>query len=235
MRRHHAPHLTGAALAALLLPAAVGLPALLAPSAALAQGAFRGPVQPRTEAPRQAPAALPGLQGRRSAAPIPADPEAANLSPNDALFDAVARGDIAAARDAIGRGADIEARNVLGLTAIDSAVDQGRTDILFYLLSVRGTARGGSAPPPEQAPPPRPTAAQRRAAEAAAREAERAAAAASSARNAAPAARVPRLWANDGGAPIPSIGFLGFDAGRPSGAVPTGPQREARAPARGRG
>ena len=45
----------------------------------------------------------------------------------------------------------------------------------------------------------------------------------------------PRLWAGDGGAPIPQIGFLGFDAGRPAGAVPPSP--EPRAPSRraGRG
>ena len=169
-------------LAALSLPAMLGA-GLLAPLPAEAQG-FRGPVTPRgAEQPgqRQSPAALPGLVGRRAPAPIPADPEVSNLSPNDALFDAINRGDLVAAREAVGRGASIDARNVLGLTATDSAVDQGRTEILFYLLSVRGTARGGSGPPPEAAAPPRETPAQRRAAAAAAaaaaREAERPAAA----------------------------------------------------------
>ncbi|MBY0331345.1 MAG: ankyrin repeat domain-containing protein [Acetobacteraceae bacterium] len=219
------PWLTG-----LLLPATLGA-ALVAPSPAGAQGAFRGPVAPQQQAPRAAPPALPGLQGRRAAPVIPASPEAAAMSPNDALFDAINRGDIAAAREAVGRGADIDSRNVLGLTAIDSAVDQGRTDILFYLLSVRGTARAGSGPPPEAAAAPRPTPQTRRAAAAAAREAELAAAA--GARPGPPAARLPRLWANDGGAPIPSIGFLGFDAGRPSGGPPP---TQGRTPApRGRG
>ncbi len=218
-------------LPVLLLPAlAVLAGGTLPPTPADAQ-AFRGPVRPTEQAPqRQAPAGLPGLQGRRAAPVIPGDPaQIASMSPNDALFDAISRGDIAAAREAVGRGADVDARNVLGLSPIDSAVDQGRTEILFYLLSVRGIARGGSAPPP---PPPRPervTAAQRRAAEAAAREAERAQVA-GAARTSASTLRTPRLWANDGGAPIPSIGFVGFDAGRGS----SGPHAGA-ARSRGRG
>lgn len=210
----------GLALALGLLPAVAGAQA------------FRGPLQPRNVepqgAPGRAPAALPGLQGRSAVPPIPADPSVSNLSPDESLFDAINRGDLTAAREAVARGANIDSRNVLGLTPIDSAVDQGRNDIVFYLLSVRGTARTGSGPP-GGAPPPRPSAAQRRAAEAAARQAERAAAPAPRPA-AAPANRLPRLWANDGGAPIPSVGFLGFDAGRPSAGAP----REVRA-TRGRG
>jgi hypothetical protein len=38
------------------------------------------------------------------------------------------------------------------------------------------------------------------------------------------------LWRGDGGAPNPSIGFLGFDAGRPPGAAPPAGQRPAAAP-----
>jgi hypothetical protein len=215
-------------LSVLLLPAlAILATGALPPNPAEAQG-FRGPVRPTEQGPqRQAPAGLPGLQGRRAAPVIPADPaQLATMSPNDALFDAISRGDIAAAREAVGRGADVDARNVLGLSPIDSAVDQGRAEILFYLLSVRGIARGGTAPPP---PPPRVTAAQRRAAEAAAREAERAQVAAA-ARVSPAALRTPRLWANDGGAPIPSIGFIGFDAGRGSSGPPPGSARP-----RGRG
>ena len=51
----------------------------------------------------------------------------------------------------------------------------------------------------------------------------------------APTVRNPRLWAGDGGAAMPDIGFLGFDAGRPAGAVAPGlgtpralPPRRAR-------
>ena len=45
------------------------------------------------------------------------------------------------------RGADLDARNVLGLTPTDAAVDQGRTEIMFFLLSVRGGTRSGGPPP----------------------------------------------------------------------------------------
>src|SRR4051812_45053187 len=119
--------------------------------------------QTGTDGPsRPPPPALPGLQYRQAPEPIPADPEA-NLSPNAALFDAINRGDLPAARDAVARGAEIDSRNVLGLTPIDAAVDQGRTEIMFYLLSIRAGIRG--APAPEAATPassPRAAAAPRR-------------------------------------------------------------------------
>jgi hypothetical protein len=192
---------------------------------ALAQGFGSVPRPAAAPPPRQAPPALPGLQGRRAPAPIPGDANA-NLSPNDALFDAITRGDLLAAREAVGRGANIEATNVLGLTPIDSAVDQGRTEIMFYLLSVRGTARGGAGPPPEAraaAAPPR-TPRDRRP--------PPPAAAGPDVPAAVPTVRNPRLWAGDGGAPIPAIGFLGFDAGRPSAAPP--PAARPAPPRRGR-
>ncbi|GGC39628.1 hypothetical protein GCM10011504_17580 [Siccirubricoccus deserti] len=183
-------------------------------------GANRVP-RPTAEPVRPPPPALPGLQYRRAPEPIPGDPNA-NLSPNAALFDAINRGDLAAARDAVVRGADIESRNVLGLTPIDAAVDQGRTEIMFYLLSVRTGIR--SAPPPEAAtpaaaPPPRRG---RREAPVPGPAVER------NVPVPTPVARNPRLWAGDGGAPQPEIGFLGFDAGRPAGAAPTA-SRPARA------
>ena len=85
-------------LASLLLALPLGLP-----GAALAQGMVRPPPQARPEA---APApALPGLAARRAPAPIAGD-STANLSPNAALFDAINRGDLAAARDAVSRGGD---------------------------------------------------------------------------------------------------------------------------------
>jgi len=152
------------------------------------------------------PPGLPGLAGRPSGGPIPAEQDPAGLPPNDALFDGIARGDIATVRDAVNRGADVNARNSLDMTALDAAVDQGRPEVTFYLLSVRGTA--GFAPPPERAPaaPPR-----RGREPAPSREAR--------APEPAPAqARLPVLWSGGGGAPQPEIGFLGFDAGRPAGA-----------------
>jgi ankyrin repeat protein len=158
--------------------------------------------QPAVAAPAPAPA-LPGLAARRAPAPIQGDPTA-NLSPNASLFDAVNRGDLAAARDAVGRGANLDARNALGLTALDAAVDQGRNDIAFYLLSARDLSR---SPPPSAGPaslgaPP------------AARPEPRRTAAPAPAGPATP--RNARLWANDGGTPQPDIGFMGFDAGRPA-------------------
>ncbi|GGG35366.1 hypothetical protein GCM10010964_24060 [Caldovatus sediminis] len=188
------------------------------------------PNQPEPER-RAPPPALPGLSARQAPQPIPADPaRAQSLSPNAALFDAIARGDLAAARDAVARGADLNARNVLGLTPLDAAVDQRRDEIAFFLLSARGTAARGTARPPANAiagtaegaaamrgaNPARPAVAPRRAA-----------APPAVVPGAAPPAQ-PRLFANDGGAPIPEIGFLGFDAGRPPGAA-------APAPARGGG
>jgi ankyrin repeat protein len=189
-----------------LLPlAALALP-LLAAHPVLAQ---RGPMVPPTppSAPTALPPALPGLASRGPSTAIPPDANFNNLGPTEALFDSINRGDLGAARDAVSRGADLNGRNVLGLTPIDSAVDQGRNDIAFFLLSARGPgpisdptppppalagsrpSRPGpiSAPPALSAPTPRP--------------APRAA-------PAAPAARA------DGGAARPDVGFLGFDAGR---------------------
>jgi hypothetical protein len=219
----------------------LGWTALLpAPEAAAQMLRNSAPRTDQTPAARPPPAALPGLQGRRAPEPIPGDPTQ-SLAPNEALFDAINRGDLPAARDAVARGADTEARNVLGLTPVDAAVDQGRTEIMFYLLSVRGASRGGGAPPPEAerrraaAPPP------------SRRDARRQRDAAEPPRPApveAPApVRSARLWAGDGGAPNPAIGFLGFDAGRPAGAAPPagtapparGNGRGARGAATGRG
>ncbi|MFC7472952.1 hypothetical protein ACFQS7_01200 [Dankookia sp. GCM10030260] len=178
---------------------------------------------------RPPPPALPGLQNRRAPDPIPADPNQM-LSPNAALFDAINRGDLPAARDAVARGADLESRNVLGLTPTDAAVDQGRNEIMFYLLSVRGGTRV-AGPPPEAPPAARPG--RRGAADTArpaAGEIDR------SVPMPAPTVRNARLWAGDGGAPLPDIGFLGFDAGRPAGAVAPASASPRPTPARrGRG
>jgi len=216
----------------LLLPslALLAWTALPVPEAA-AQLRGNAPSAPGAARPNQPPPALPGLQGRRALEPIPADPNQ-NLAPNAALFDAINRGDLAAAREAVGRGADLGARNVLGLTPLDAAVDQGRTEIVFYLLSVRGAARGAPVEEGQASPAPPPQRSARRAEPPAQR---RAAAPATPA--ASQPERNPRLWAGDGGAPIPEIGFLGFDAGRPPGATPPAetPARPARTARSGRG
>jgi hypothetical protein len=214
---------------ALLAPLLV-LPGLLPAGEAAAQGMIRPPE--RNTGPLAPAPALPGLSSRPSLAPIPAGENASGLSPNAAMFDGIVRGDLNAVRDAVARGADLNARNALGLTPVDAAVDQGRTEIAFYLLSARDLTRGGPAPEPSPgalgAPPP--DAARRAAAAAARRDAALTAAARGSARGTAQPStpRAARLWANDGGAPQPDIGFLGFDAGRPAGAAPSAARRGGR-------
>ena len=84
------------------------------------------------------PPAIPGAQPDADAAVIPADKVAAEMSPNEALFDAINRGDLGAAKDAVNRGAQLDAHNVLGQTPTDAAIDLSRNDITFLLLSLRG-------------------------------------------------------------------------------------------------
>jgi ankyrin repeat protein len=189
--------------------------ALLVAEVVPAAAQFAAP--PGQPGARQAPPpALPGLAARRAPEPIPAD-DNANLSPTPALFDAITRGDLAAARDAVNRGADLNARNALGLTPVDWAVDQGRNDILFYLLSARGMAGSSSPTSPRTAAAAR--AEQERAERAAQQEALRLSRQAAAQGARAPSVSIkPRLFANDGGAPRLDAGFLGFDAGRPGAA-----------------
>jgi hypothetical protein len=147
------------------------------------------------------PPALPGAQSQGGAAPATKVPT--DMSPNDALFDAINRGDIASARDALSRGADLNSQNILGMTPLELSVDLGRNDISFLLLSMRG-----ETPRPNLAAKASPPAIKLTPMKAA----DRAALA-----KVAPASnpdRAPRLFANDGGTPVPSAGFLGFDSGR---------------------
>jgi len=197
------------AFALLATPSALTAPALAQGMLGSGRTTARPPPDQR---PREAAPALPGVAAQRGLAPIPAETPPSAMNPNDALFDGITRGDIQTVRDAVARGADVNARNALGLTAIDSAVDRGRPDIMFYLLSMRGT---GSAPPPSDrsAAAPRP----QRAAPAPAPRGR--AASEPAAQAAGTGARLPQLWQANGGAPQPGIGFLGFDAGTPSGAA----------------
>lgn len=80
------------------------------------------------------PPGLPGAVGSTNLAP--SSPPSQAASPNDALFDAINRGDMAEAQDAISRGADLDARNVLGMTPLELAVDLNRNNIAFLLLSI---------------------------------------------------------------------------------------------------
>ncbi|MCQ4160673.1 ankyrin repeat domain-containing protein [Roseomonas sp. GC11] len=196
------------------LPKLALLPFLSALTLAVPAGAqsLRGPMTPDApqQAPRKEPPALPGLAGRGRAPVIPAEPGQQALGPTEALFDAINRGDMSAARDAMARGADLNARNVLGLTPIDSAVDQNRTEIAFFLLAARGTVVGGGdpMPPPPPGAPRGPAAAPVRSARA-----QPAPGPASPTTVSAPRAQpvAPRA-PSDPGTPRPDKGFLGFDA-----------------------
>ncbi len=99
------------------------------------------------KAPRnEQPPALPGTQINRDRV-IPAEHAASDMPPTEALFDAVNRGDVAAARDAIARGADFNGRNALGMTPLDESIDLARNDITFMLLSLRGAFGEPSSAP----------------------------------------------------------------------------------------
>ena len=170
------------------------------------------------------PAAVPGARAEPSVV-APADRASADMPPTEALFDAINRGDTVAAREAIGRGADIHGKNVLGLTPLEQSVDLGRNDISFLLLSLRGGAgfntNGGQRDTAQTSPDPASPASTRAQRQADAREAAKARrqqlAEERAARRtpAAPAvSHNARLFAGDGGAPVPQAGFLGFDSAR---------------------
>jgi hypothetical protein len=161
------------------------------------------------QAPKEAPkrAAPPALPGAKTDPNLvaPATKQATDMNPNDALFDAINRGDLTAARDAVNRGAELNAHNVLGMTPTELAIDLSRNDILFMLLSERGadTAAAPAAPVPgkgakallTQKQPP----------------IERTRVTASMKVAAPSQPRVAKLFSGDGGTPVPQSGFLGFD------------------------
>ncbi len=151
---------------------------------------------PAEDKPIAPPPAIPGAQHDEDAAIAPADKLAADMSPNDALFDAISRGDLAAAKDALNRGAQLEAHNVLGQTPTDASIDADRNDITFLLLSMRGAT--GSTPPSTLA------AAHQQAAPG---KNHRKAVIPASAHSGQ--SHTPQLSA-DRGAPNPSVGFIGF-------------------------
>lgn len=175
------------------------LAATAIPAAAQVGGVGSSPFAQNPEADKTRVVRKPsGLPGARSGTVIaPAEKLAAEMRPTEALFDSVNRGDIAAARDAIGRGAELEGRNILGLTPLELAVDLGRNDITFLLLSMRGASSGQAVEPARAAP--RPAAVARPVAPVASR-----------------AAVVPvrqRSAGADPGTPAPQAGFLGFGGG----------------------
>jgi hypothetical protein len=148
MTRPFKPVLSACLPLALALAAALAVPAAAQlPNMGSTGGMLSGGKKPSATAAPQAPApaAVPGALSRQGQA-APASRAPSDMSPNEALFDAINRGDIADTRDAIARGADLGARNVLGLTPIDLSVDLSRNDITFLLLSMRGSAGSGSGP-----------------------------------------------------------------------------------------
>jgi hypothetical protein len=196
-----------------LLPLAAAVALLLPGLQAMAQMP-RGPMRPNTPSGPAAapPPALPGLASRNAVPAIPPDANFNNLGPTEALFDSINRGDLGSAQDAVGRGADLNGRNVLGLTPLESAVDQGRNAIAFFLLSARGPGPV-SEPPPPPLPGTGPSAERAAPAPRAARAPLSTPPALPRSATAAPPAPAPRAR-SDGGAARPDVGFLGFDAGR---------------------
>jgi len=190
-----------------LLLSALLLGAMLTPQGAQAQTANSPvggygprllPSAPQPNTKQDMPAAVPGSQTEKAPV-IQSSRLTGDMSPNDALFDAINRGDIATARDALNRGADLSARNVLGMTPMDLSVDLGRDDITFVLLSMRGTeVTGGPSQTASAAPPTRATT--------------------QAPRPVAPRPMVqpvrnapaPAPAASDPGTPNPQAGFLGF-------------------------
>lgn len=161
------------------------------------------------------PDAVPGAKPRADSV-TPLKGGTSDLAPTEALFDAINRGDILTARDAINRGADLDSANLLGLTPIELSVDLGRNDISFLLLSLRGASGSNQASQQHgtaAAAPVAMTQADKRAmAKAMRANAAASKMASSGVREATPSgARAPTLFAGNGGTPIASAGFLGFD------------------------
>jgi len=149
------------------------------------------------------PAAAPSPTPSSKAASAPAAAATVNdasLGPNEALFDAISRGDLDAARDAVARGADMNAENALGQKPVDASIDLGRNDITFMLLAQRPlTAVAESEPSTPIAPAP-PAPAPRRQFGASHRQVA-----------AQPVEQVAENKpAADPGTPQPAVGFLGF-------------------------
>ncbi len=198
---------------ALALPALVLLPGHA--SAQISMPSTGSPVRPAVtggHGPKDAatptpPPALPGAQSSAETV-IPAEKGTLDLPPTESLFDAIHRGDMVAARDALNRGADLDGHNVLGQTPLDLSIDLNRNDITFLLLSMRGpdeharqptTAVAKAGPAPVLHPHRERSVASRR----------------DIVRASTPAGQAPQLFAGDGGAPKPAVGFLGFGgAGR---------------------
>lgn len=101
--------------------------------------------QQKAEAAKEAkraapPAAIPGAGNDED------DGEHANadMEPTAALFDAINRGSVSAAKESINRGADMYHRNILGQTPLEMSIDLNRNPITFLLLSLRSADEQGA-------------------------------------------------------------------------------------------
>jgi hypothetical protein len=207
---------------ALALSAALSVVAISSASAQLSGGPVgsmgKRRVPDNEKPPEPPPDAIPGAKPRGAA--VPAYRSSGDMQPTDALFDAINRGDIASARDALNRGADLNGVNILGMTPMELSVDLGRNDISFLLLSMRGEDSGrGSRAIGRDAASGTPANNIAQAGKPAATGKSgpskggpgRADQAVTSPNTPRPVA-TPKLFANDGGTPVPSAGFLGFDS-----------------------
>lgn len=161
------------------------------------------------------PAALPGARSQPNAVALPSTPPTM-LDPTQELFDAINRGDASAAQDAVSRGADVNGLNELGLTPVQLSVDLGRNDITFLLLS-NGAGQSPGGPAAAQLAAGRQSGKGTKAANLLETPRHSAQARVAHVRvQTVPVAQreLPQLYANDGGAPVPSAGFLGFGQAR---------------------
>ena len=143
------------------------------------------------------PPALPGAVPSDAAAP--SGHAALDMNPTAALFDAIDRGDLTAAKDALSRGADLAGTNVLGEKPIEMSIDLNRNAITFVLLSMREPDTDATT--------------QVASASTSTDKAGNVAVNARSARHQGPveqAAYTSSRKADDGGTANPQIGFLGF-------------------------
>lgn len=150
----------------------------------------------KDDKPEAPPPAIPGAEPDADATVVPADKLAAEMSPNDALFDSITRGDLVAAKDALNRGAQLEARNVLGQTPTDAAIDLNRNDITFLLLSMRGAAPSAHRPHQAQTTQAEPAGGKHKGSPIVQAKGHK--------------PRAPLTLSADRGTPNPAVGFTGF-------------------------
>ncbi|ATJ91230.1 ankyrin repeat domain-containing protein [Acetobacter tropicalis] len=133
-----------------IIPAALACSSFLAlalPATGWAQSAREQEAQAAAEEAAQKAEAAKAAKRAAPPAAIPGagaedddDGEHSNtdMEPTAALFDAINRGSISAAKESINRGADLHSKNVLGQTPLDMSIDLNRNPITFLLLSLRG-------------------------------------------------------------------------------------------------